>query len=171
MKVLIMSDSHGWEKEVEEVIDRHKEEVEGILHCGDSELNASAPVFENTTVVRGNCDMDDGLPEEAVEDFGGIRFFAAHGHLLNVKTTEMNLIYKAQESEADVVCFGHTHTPTAVQEKGTLLINPGSMRLPRQYPEGTYVLLEKNQDEVHVSFRNMKGEPVEELSKTFSING
>lgn len=171
MKVLIMSDSHGWQKEVEEVIARHEKEVDGILHCGDSELNASDVVFENTTVVRGNCDMDSELPEEAVKDIGGLRFFTAHGHLLNVKTTAMNLMYKARETEADVVCFGHTHEPAAIQEKATLLINPGSMRLPREYPVGTYVLLEKTEEEIHVSFRNLKGEPVEELSKTFSING
>ncbi|WP_147803469.1 metallophosphoesterase family protein [Alkalicoccus halolimnae] len=171
MKVLIMSDSHGWTEKVAEVIDRHKDEVEGFIHCGDSELEASASMFEKVSVVRGNCDMDSQLPEERTEDINDLRFFVAHGHLLNVKSTEMNLIYKAQETESDVVCFGHTHMPTAIQEKGTILINPGSMRLPRQYPEGTYVILEKNEESVHVSFRDMKGRERADLTKTFSLNG
>ncbi|NJP36725.1 YfcE family phosphodiesterase [Alkalicoccus luteus] len=171
MKVLIMSDSHGWTNEVAEVVERHREEVEGVIHCGDSELEAEAEELKGTAVVRGNCDMHSGFPEELTEEFAGLRFFAAHGHLLNVKTTEMNLLYKAEEQEADIVCFGHTHVPAAVQEKDTILINPGSMRLPRQYSDGTYVLLENGGSQVTVTFMTMDGEPVEELSKTFTIRG
>ncbi|SDN57684.1 metallophosphoesterase family protein [Alkalicoccus daliensis] len=169
LKVLIMSDSHGWREEVAEVIHRHADEAAGIIHCGDSELQADAEVFEETQVVRGNCDMDGALPEEIKKKFGSLTFFVAHGHLLNVKTTAMNLLYKAEETEADIVCFGHTHVPAAVQEKGKILINPGSMRLPREYPEGTYVLLEHSENVVRVNFYDMKGNQVEELSKTFSV--
>lgn len=171
MKVLIMSDSHGWTEEVERIIKRHEEEVQGIIHCGDSELQANAEVFAQTAVVRGNCDMDSDFPEEVKQAFGPLTFFVAHGHLLNVKRTSMNLLYKAEEAEADVVCFGHTHIPVAVQEKGKVLINPGSMRLPREYPQGTYVLAEKKGEDLEVLFYDMNGNQVQELSKTFSLEG
>lgn len=171
MKVLIMSDSHGWTEEVSHIIKRHEQEVDGVIHCGDSELNADTEILEQTAVVRGNCDMDSALPEEMKQTFGSLTFFIAHGHLLNVKTTAMNLLYKAEEVSADVVCFGHTHVAAAVQEKGTVLINPGSMRLPRDYPKGTYVLAEKKEDQLEVNFYDMKGNFVEELSKTFSLKG
>lgn len=169
MKVLIMSDSHGWKEEVQEVINRHADEVDGIIHCGDSELNADAPVFQETQVVRGNCDMDGALPEEINKKIGPLTFFIAHGHLLNVKTTAMNLLYKAEETSADVICFGHTHVPAALQEKGRILINPGSMRLPREYPHGTYVILEQLENQVDVNFYSLEGSKAEELSKTFTV--
>ncbi|CAM3821573.1 metallophosphoesterase family protein [Alkalicoccus chagannorensis] len=171
MKLLIMSDSHGWDQEVKEVVERHRSEVDGIFHCGDSELSAASAALQDVQTVRGNCDMDHHLPNEISETVEGLRVFAAHGHLLSVKTTSMNLLYKADEEQADLVCFGHTHTPTAVQSDGTVLINPGSMRLPRQYPEGTYVLAEKNGSSLHVRFYKMDGREAEELSKTFQLEG
>src|SRR5690554_5628715 len=111
MKVLILSDSHGWTSEVEEIIKRHEGEVDLIFHCGDSELSASSPVLKNVYTVKGNCDFGVDFPEQIVEEVNGLRFFVTHGHMLNVKKTEMNLIYKAKENEADIVCFGHTHVP------------------------------------------------------------
>ncbi|PRO64929.1 metallophosphoesterase family protein [Alkalicoccus urumqiensis] len=169
MKVLIMSDSHGWQEEVQEIIHRHHEEVEGIIHCGDSELSASSEAINRTAVVRGNCDMDSSMPEERVETFGDLRFFISHGHLLNVKTTEMNLVYRAAETDADVVCFGHTHQPAAVENDGRILINPGSMRLPRGREEGTYVILEKQENGITVQFYTMEGESVDDLSTHFAV--
>ena len=36
-----------------------------------------------------------------------------------------NLFYKALESNANIVFFGHTHNPTYFMEKGILFLNPG----------------------------------------------
>ncbi|UCZ52152.1 metallophosphoesterase [Bacillus shivajii] len=171
MKALIMSDSHGWTEEVQQVVDRHKNEVDVMFHCGDSELKADAPCLQNVRTVRGNCDFDSTFKEELVEEVVETRFFVAHGHLLNVKMTEMNLLFKGEETGADIICYGHTHIPVAVQEKGKVIINPGSMRLPRQVKEGTYVILEATDATFHVTFFNMDGEKVENLSKSFSKIG
>jgi uncharacterized protein len=171
MKALIMSDSHGWGQEVKEVIDRHKEEVDAVFHCGDSELEKSSEALQNVYTVRGNCDFGPDFPEEIVETVKGTTFFVGHGHLLNVKMTEMNLIYKGEESQADIVCYGHTHVPAAVQEKNLIILNPGSMRLPRQYPVGTYVLLEREGEEISVNFYSLEGKKIDDLSKTFHKNG
>ncbi|WP_280769822.1 metallophosphoesterase family protein [Salipaludibacillus daqingensis] len=170
MKALIMSDSHGWEKEVKMIVDRHRAEVDAIFHCGDSELSGNAAVLKGVETVRGNCDFGKSFPEEIVETVNGTTIFVAHGHLLNVKMTEMNLIYKGQESGAKIVCYGHTHVPAVVEEEGMVILNPGSIRLPRQYPEGTYVIAEDNDSKIHIDFYNLDGEKLSDLSKSFSKN-
>ncbi|MDQ0256473.1 putative phosphoesterase [Evansella vedderi] len=167
MRALIMSDSHGWEQEVADVIDRHQNEVDAIFHCGDSELFGESDLLKNVSTVRGNCDFDADFPEEVVEEVKGVTFFAAHGHLLNVKMTAMNLVYKGQEVGADIVCFGHTHVPVAFEEQGIIIINPGSMRLPRQVSVGTYVIVEENDGNIEVSFYSLDGKKQDNLSKTF----
>jgi len=168
MKALIMSDSHGWDHEVKMVAKRHRDEVDAIFHCGDSELPGNAKALEGIETVRGNCDFGKDFPEEIVQTVKGTTFFVGHGHLLNVKMTKMNLIYKAEEYGAKIVCHGHTHVPGAVQENNLIILNPGSMRLPRQYPVGTYVIVEMKESDVHITFYNLDGEILSDLSKIFS---
>ncbi|UTR15519.1 metallophosphoesterase [Salipaludibacillus sp. LMS25] len=171
MRALIMSDSHGWENDLKVVVDRHRAEVDAIFHCGDSELSATSPALENVFTVRGNCDHGSDFPEEIVETVNGTTFFVGHGHLLNVKMTEMNLIYKGEEASADILCYGHTHIPVATEEKGKIIINPGSMRLPRQYNVGSYVIVDTSDTAVNVNFYSIKGQRLDDLSKSFSKNG
>jgi predicted phosphodiesterase len=53
----------------------------------------------------------------------------------------MNLKYKAEEVEADIVLFGHTHYPLCVQDEGVIFVNPGSFKQPRGYTVPTFVIL------------------------------
>ncbi|ADU31387.1 metallophosphoesterase family protein [Evansella cellulosilytica] len=167
MRALIMSDSHGWEQEMQAVIDRHEKKVDAIIHCGDSELSKSSPLLKNVHIVKGNCDFGGDFPEELTIDVQGTKVFVAHGHLLNVKMNEMNLIYKSQETGANIVCFGHTHIPVAFEQNGVIIINPGSIRLPRQYPLGTYVIVETSDEGTSVNYYSVDGMPQEKLNKTF----
>lgn len=168
MKALIMSDSHGWDNEVKMLVDRHRHDVDAIFHCGDSELTGQSSALEGVGTVRGNCDFGNDFPEEIVETVKGTTIFVAHGHLLNVKVTEVNLIHKAEEFDAKIVCHGHTHIPGAVKENDIIILNPGSVRLPRQYPVGTYVIIEVSEQDIHVDFFNLDGEKLSDLSKIFS---
>ncbi|WP_017756007.1 metallophosphoesterase family protein [Calidifontibacillus oryziterrae] len=142
MKVLVVSDSHGLTKELEEIQTRHIHEVDAMFHCGDSELASAAAELDNFTVVRGNCDFDQGFPTEQLKQVKGIRYYITHGHLYNVKMSLMPLSYRALEIGADVVCFGHSHISGAEVIDGVLFLNPGSIRLPRIRKEKTYALLE-----------------------------
>ncbi|SDZ67490.1 hypothetical protein SAMN05421736_1304 [Evansella caseinilytica] len=170
MKALIMSDSHGWDKEVAEVVHRHQQEVDVIFHCGDSELSIANPLFKQVLSVSGNCDFGEDFPAEIIKKINGVTFYISHGHLLNVKMNAMNLLYKGEEHGADIVCFGHTHVPVAFQEKNIVFINPGSMRLPRQHTAGTYVLLKVEDDQVDVTYYSLVGEEQKQLTKTFLKN-
>jgi uncharacterized protein len=169
MKVLIVSDSHGLTQELEEIKKRHSEEVDAFIHCGDSELPPHSSELQNFLYVRGNCDFSKEFPLERIEDISGIRFFITHGHRYNVKMTLMNLYYRAQEINAKIVCFGHSHIAGAESINGTLFINPGSIYLPRMRKEKTYVLLEISDGKAKVCFYDIQGNKLPSLTQSFSI--
>ncbi|MCT2537919.1 metallophosphoesterase [Aquibacillus koreensis] len=164
-KVLIMSDSHGLRKEVAMIKDRHKDSVDQVIHCGDSELDMDAPELYDFMKVAGNCDIDGRYPNEIDFSVQDLTFFVTHGHLFQVKTTLMPLSYRAEELGANVICFGHSHIAGAEVVKGRLFINPGSVRLPRGRKEPTYAILswEAKQD-VTVDFYDVSGDKIEEMT-------
>ena len=55
-----------------------------------------------------------------------------HGHRQHVNMGIDTLKYWAQEKEADVVMYGHTHVPFVEQSSLMTVLNPGSISRPRQ---------------------------------------
>lgn len=167
-KVLIVSDSHGLTEELNEIKARHS--VERMIHCGDSELDLDAPELKGFIKVAGNCDFDARYPQEETVTIEGLHFFAAHGHRHQVKSNLMSIAYRAEEEGASVVCFGHTHIAGAEKVGKQLLINPGSIRLPRARAEKTYAIIEwESLDHVQVYFYTVTGELVKALSTKVSL--
>lgn len=168
-KILIVSDSHGQTTELEQIKALHENEVECMIHCGDSELQATDKAISGFLTVRGNCDYDAGYPHDIIHEISGYRIFITHGHKYSVKSSLMNLTYKAIEQNANIVCFGHSHILGAEQVQGMLLINPGSLRLPRLRKERTYILLELDENIAIVKIYELgKGELVD-LRQTFTM--
>lgn len=141
-KVLIVSDSHGSTELLEGIEKLHGNDVELMIHCGDSELDEDAAAIKNFKSVKGNCDFYGNFPEDDMHVINGVNILVTHGHLYSVKTTLGNLFYKAKELQADIVCFGHSHILGAEMVDDVLFINPGSIRLPRGRAERTYAILE-----------------------------
>lgn len=168
MKVLIVSDSHGDTNSLVKIKERHKEEVEAIIHCGDSELQLDHEALLNMHVVRGNCDFAP-FPNEVVQNIGPFRFYITHGHLYSVKSTLMKLKYRAIESSANIVCFGHSHIAGAEMVDGILFINPGSIRLPRMRKEKTYVILKLANGQAKVDFYDENGDLLKHMSTAFQF--
>ncbi|WP_277584426.1 metallophosphoesterase family protein [Psychrobacillus antarcticus] len=152
MKLLIMSDTHSATNTMDQVIERHKHVVDTIIHCGDSELNANYFFEKPIHVVRGNCDTDDRFPLEQLFSVQDAKVLVVHGHKYNVKTTLMSLFYRAQEVQASVVCFGHSHLLGAEMQEGILFINPGSLQQPRGRKEKSYAVAEYSGDSWTVLF-------------------
>jgi uncharacterized protein len=142
MKVLIVSDSHGLTTELEKIIEKHENEVDLFIHCGDSELEADERAINNFITVRGNCDFDERFPEDTIKKLAGRTLFITHGHHYSVKSNLMRLSHRAKEVSADIACFGHSHQLGVEMVEDILFINPGSIRLPRGRRERTYVVLE-----------------------------
>lgn len=168
-KILIVSDSHGITKELEELKARHRNEVELMIHCGDSELTADERYMEGFAAVRGNCDFDARYPLESIEDLDGLKIYVTHGHKYSVKTSLMRLHYRAREVNANIVCFGHSHILGAEMIAGILFINPGSILLPRDRPEKTYVILDVSKGKANLSVFERNGKEIPELSREFSL--
>lgn len=169
MKILIMSDSHGLTDEITEIQKKHSQEITMMVHCGDSELESAHSCLKEFTVVRGNCDLDKCFPEEHIKDIGGFRMFITHGHRYSVKSTLLNLSYRAKELGANIVCFGHSHYLGAEIIDDILFINPGSIRLPRGRKEKTYVIMDVINSEIHLRVYDIKQGEINELAQRFLL--
>lgn len=127
-----------------------------ILHAGDLEdpailaqLGEVAPVH----AVRGNLHWqfstgthDQDLPHNLTLALGGITIWMTHGHMHFANTVIDRMIHlgkkmtlnainrqvierlaRARPLEAQVVIFGHTHKPCAIEREGVLFFNPGAV--------------------------------------------
>lgn len=168
MRVLIVSDNHGEEHVLSQIIER--ETTDHIIHCGDfCTAVDSLPDRQRMTVVRGNCDFAD-VPDDAIWEGGGYRFFVTHGHRYAIKSSLLRLSYRAEEVAADIVCFGHSHYPYCNVHDGCLFINPGSVVQPRGYPLATYAMVElAAKAEVQITFYTPQGEVVSDLGGSYSL--
>ncbi|WP_342432504.1 metallophosphoesterase [Neobacillus sp. FSL H8-0543] len=167
-KVLVVSDSHGLTKELEVIRERHMNEVDLMIHCGDSQLMADNKAITGYLSVLGNCDFS-GYPLETITEISGRKIFVTHGHRYSVKTSLMNLVYKAEEVNADIVCFGHSHILGAEVIDDRLFLNPGSIRLPRERLEKTYVILDIRDDKIMMSVFELGGREVKNLAREFGL--
>ena len=129
MKILVLSDSHGVYRYMEEAVLR--EQPDQILHLGDRERDAEhlEEVFQEIPLVSvpGNCDFP--MPQQPLSrllEFDGVRVLMTHGHPYGVKSGLLSMELAAREAEADVAVFGHTHRAYCEQLDGLWLMNPGA---------------------------------------------
>ncbi|WP_449537170.1 metallophosphoesterase family protein [Ferdinandcohnia sp. Marseille-Q9671] len=169
MKILIISDSHGLMKELTEIKERHKDEVDFMFHLGDSELSSRSEEMSGFSAVRGNCDFDSNYQDDMVVLLDREKVYLTHGHLYNVKMTLMNLAYRAQEVGASIVCFGHSHIAGAELVEDILFINPGSIRMPRMRKEKTYVIVNVQDKRAEIDFYDTEGNVIKELSTKVTL--
>ncbi len=99
-----------------------------------------------------------GLPETARVEFGGAKFFLAHGtprgpltQGLDIATASENTLRAELEGiDADVVLLGHTHVPALRRIGNTHLVNPGSLGQPRHgLPSATFAAWEDGHLQIH----------------------
>ena len=119
MRLLVVSDIHGRYERLAKLIDSQKG-IDALIFLGDglSDLDRADAYDRGISVisVKGNCDGFSFLgrqsaPEETTVTFEGYKIFMLHGHTRGVKHSLANAIYAAQEREADILLFGHTHEP------------------------------------------------------------
>lgn len=162
MKALIVSDSHGLDQELLTIFNRHQD-VDIAFHCGDSQLTGSAESLYPYRVVKGNCDYGNDFSDEVMEEFGTFRILCVHGHRQDVKYSLDQLIHHADQKNAAIVLYGHSHVAKAEQRDGKLFINPGSIRMPRHRPEKTYAVLTLENGRFTVDFHDLTGETINAL--------
>ena len=156
MRILVISDTHGQDGDVNrllEVVNPDK-----IYHLGDSENEcrfltnvAKCPV----EMVCGNCDWYSKLPMEVVLEVGKHVLLLTHGHKFGCKLSYEGLMKEARRVGADYILYGHTHVPEIEKVNGFTIINPGSLSYPRDYERrGTYAVLNvDNTGEIEAAIR------------------
>ena len=161
LRILIMSDSHGRNENVELAIAQVREEIgefQMLIHLGDVgdareiESLAGVPCY----IVRGNTDYDAKLLNANVIEAGGHPIFATHGHLYQVDMRLDLLRFAALENDCDIAMYGHTHVPYLEEDPDDItILNPGSISKPRQADHRyTYMVMEiDDEDEVTYELR------------------
>lgn len=119
MKILVISDSHGRDDRLGRVMDMHKN-ADALIFLGDGIndlVRADAELYGFTVyAVSGNCDglfsfLGSKYPTELTLNLGGVRILAMHGHTRSVKSGIDGAMLAAEQKEADILLFGHTHSP------------------------------------------------------------
>lgn len=166
---VVMSDSHGDYDIVKDIKDRYQGKVDAIFHNGDSELKSSDPVWDGIYLVRGNCDYDDGYPENNVVELNGITIAQTHGHLYQINFMWDRLDLFAQEAGADICLYGHLHRASAWRMEDIVFINPGSVLQPRgEVMEKLYALVTVTDTTIKVDFYTRNHELYPQLSQEFT---
>lgn len=127
-KLLIFSDSHGCTDAMRNKILTYSPDA--VCHLGDYVADAEKlrTVFPDIPFysVKGNCDFCASAPSELSFSVFGFKIFACHGHNYYVKSGLISLCCAAEENEADICLFGHTHMPFLERRAGLTLLNPGA---------------------------------------------
>lgn len=155
MKILIVSDTHRKDENLQKVIEKHLP-LDMLIHLGDAEGSdgkIAGWVNEgcDLEMVLGNNDFFSSLDREKELKIGRYRILLTHGHYYNVSLGVERLEQEARERRMDIAMYGHTHRPFYEVHNGIIILNPGSLSYPRQ--EGrrpSYMLMELDeQGEAH----------------------
>lgn len=161
MKYMFASDIHGSAYYCRKMLDAYKEEqadrlvlLGDLLYHGprndlprDYAPKEVIPMLNGLKseifAVRGNCEAE---VDQMVLDFpvmadycilaiDGRTFYATHGHIYN----ENNL---PPLKDGDILIHGHTHVLRADQKENCIILNPGSVSIPKEDNPPTYAVLE-----------------------------
>ncbi|MGI6068942.1 MAG: phosphodiesterase [Blautia sp.] len=162
MKYMFASDIHGSAYYCRKMLDAYeREQADRLVLLGDllyhgprndlpkdyapkeviAMLNAYKDVISN---VRGNCDAEVDqmvlefpvLADYAFLETGGHTFYLSHGHVYH----EDNL---PPMKKGDIFVHGHTHLLRAEKKGEHLILNPGSVSIPKGGNPHTYAMLEQ----------------------------
>lgn len=181
-KVLVVSDTHGsftsWQR-LKSLVGQ----VDELYHLGDVLYHgprnpipegydparlAEALRSENLFLVRGNCDADVDLlvlgiseaPKILTVSFGQISFVMSHGELFE---NDEQMLSVLEKHNVQILLYGHTHVPRFEWLGSKLIINPGSLSLPKSQSEPSFVLIHTGEN-VEIALISLNGKIVKEVS-------
>ena len=150
MKILVVSDTHGIDEELEEAVLREAP-FDLLVHCGDiegREIFIEALADCPCEMIAGNNDFFSDLQREKEFCFCGHRALLTHGHAYGVSMDISGVVEEAVYRQCDIVFFGHSHKPVVAERDGVLAVNPGSLSYPRQQGrKPSYVVMECEEGE------------------------
>ena len=177
MKYLVVSDIHGssyYAKKLEEIM--AKENPDKLILLGDlyyhgprnpltneySPMEVAQILNKYKDIIyctRGNCDaeVDEMISDFKFEEYivlniNGVEFFFSHGHIYNIDKIPPT---------GKVIVYGHFHTGFIKEEYGLIFANPGSISLPKNNTEHSYLTITDNE----LILKNVDGKVID--SKNF----
>ncbi len=129
-KIGVFSDTHGSIDHLDYFLDRVGS-LDSIFHLGDYVRDAkplSTVLGTGYVAVRGNCDPWSDIPTERIIEWNGNRILLLHGH---TRSGISSLYYTALTQNCNCVLYGHTHFASIERHQSILIVNPGSLSLPR----------------------------------------
>ena len=177
MKAVVISDIHGsgyYADKIREIVER--ENPEKIILLGDlyyhgprnnlsQEYNPMKvaqtlnSLKDKLLVVRGNCDaeVDEMISEFKLNDnllldINGKKVFCTHGQNYNIDNLPNEKI--------DVMLYGHFHTGFIKEKDGIIFANPGSISLPKDNTENSYLTI----DEEKMELKNTDGKVIDSIN-------
>ncbi len=152
MKLVVFSDSHRSLRGMRDAVEL--EQPDYVLHLGDLEEDARLLAQEYpqlaVTGVPGNCDFNFTAPPVKLLTYDGARILLSHGHIWHVKQGYHAAIAAARTNEADILLFGHTHTPVCQREENLWVVNPGSIR-----DHGDYAVILLQQGQIDIALKRI----------------
>ena len=110
--------------------------------------------------VRGNCEAEVDqmvlqfpvLADYCLMPLGKKMIYATHGHIYNEE-------HLPPMKRGDILLHGHTHVLKAERREGYILLNPGSVSLPKEGNVPSYGVLKAGR----FTIRNLEGETILQL--------
>lgn len=173
MKALVISDIHGsgyYAEKIKEI--NEKENPDKIVLLGDlyyhgprNELSQEYSPMEvakvlnslkdKLLVVKGNCDaeVDEMISDFKFKDYiqmqlNGKNVFFSHGHVYNMENVP--------DKEIEIMFYGHYHTGFIEEQNGIIFANPGSISLPKNNTEHSYIIFDENK----ITLKNIQGKVI-----------
>jgi len=149
-RIAVFSDTHNMFSRLPLALERVGK-VDQLFHLGDFAIDAERIAHELGDVpffsVKGNNDAGSAYPRVRIERVEDVWIMLLHGDGYH---TLYQLIDKARENRCSAVLFGHTHVPLLQADGELLVVNPGSMSLPRQGSKPSCAVLEVEGADINV---------------------
>lgn len=141
MKILLVSDSHNDYQALDQLAAKYPN-MDLYLHAGDSEQDEFS--IKPFISVRGNCDHYYDFPNYMVIPSPAGNIYVQHTPYVSKSVIN--------EHNAKIVIHGHTHVRRNEMKNGILYINPGAISYARDKFDGSYAILNIEQNDIEVNF-------------------
>lgn len=162
MKYLLVSDIHGSKYYTDFIVNRFlSEKFDYLILLGDilyhgprndlpldynpkEVIKLLNPLSDKIIAIKGNCDayvdqmvLNFNLADDTYLFINNRRLFLTHGHIFN----KDNL---PKLKENDILIYGHFHVPFVLKENNLIIINPGSISIPKENSKNSFIEIINN---------------------------
>ncbi|MBQ7104987.1 MAG: phosphodiesterase [Bacilli bacterium] len=165
MKTMIISDIHGYSKNLKIILEIIKRDnIKRLIILGDllspgSDYEEVKELLNNLNIsilcMKGNNDnyiYPGELNFNIIDDYLNIKLdsnntYITHGHKFNKNNLPIE--------DKDIIIVGHTHICSMCKDTNKYFLNPGSISLPRDNTDGTYIIYEDNKFYLYDIYENL----------------